>query len=150
MQIQNFAKCVAIVQGQFHKNFNASIFYWCKLYVKIYFGVKTPVFGNKYWATCCQFKHFCSPFWHFESQILFMKMNFENAIIFWHCYFGILSYKFWRFGFMKSTPVLHNSTRINVKTCIAVWLDELKQRDLLMEMVNFWPVNSKIVFYFSL
>ena len=61
-------------------------------------GLKNTLFCNKYLATCCQFKHFCCPFWHlscpfwhFQCQICIMKLNFENAIIFWRYVVKILA-----------------------------------------------------------
>ena len=36
--------------------------------IKIVLALKTPLFGNKYLATCSQFNHFCCHIWHLSCQ----------------------------------------------------------------------------------
>ena len=74
----------------FIKALTLAFFYWCKNTKKYILALKCSFFGNKYLATCCQVKRFCCQFWHFNrpfwrfaSQILLVKLNFENTIIFW-------------------------------------------------------------------
>ena len=110
-------------RGQFHKRFNTSVF----LFVR-----KRHFFGNNYKQHVANLS-ILVPILAFKLPILtFLEPNLYNEIELWTLYyflalgcknfgvkafmklnnkrlkyFGFMKYKFWHFGFMKSTPGLH-------------------------------------------
>ena len=87
--------------GQFHKNFNTSVFMPARKSLKTVLAFQTHLFRKK---NIKQFvAHFGTFFTHscfFKAKLVFMKLKDENAIIFcWHFEFQFLIVKF-----MKLSP----------------------------------------------
>ena len=133
--------------GSIFKSFNVGIFLEMKT-PKFFWGhLKCQFFGNKYWATCCQFKHFCCPLWRFTHSFWhFQKPNLYYEMEIWKCHhflalcfeiFGLAAFmklnnnnainiltfcskKFWRFGFVKLTTGSFFSSFHSTSLCLPV------------------------------